>query len=123
MLPCTCGGQYYAILRTAYRKPRRRRRTEERSRKAQSFLSVCGNNAITNRVRVFILGILRFLEPIIYPFISPFINKFWTKKAVKETSGTSDQNVSENSHLTCKTESNGDATANGTTIAADKKTD
>nr|XP_043868497.1 UPF0729 protein C18orf32 homolog [Solea senegalensis] len=65
----------------------------------------------------------RFLEPIIYPFISPFINKFWTKKAVKETSGTSDQNVSENSHLTCKTESNGDATANGTTIAADKKTD
>uniref|UniRef100_A0A3Q3FT11 Chromosome 18 open reading frame 32 n=1 Tax=Labrus bergylta TaxID=56723 RepID=A0A3Q3FT11_9LABR len=54
----------------------------------------------------------RFLEPILYPFISPIMNMFWTKKAVQET-GTSDQ----------KPESNGVATANGDTIAADKKTD
>ncbi|XP_019937986.2 UPF0729 protein C18orf32 homolog [Paralichthys olivaceus] len=64
----------------------------------------------------------RFLEPILYPFISPIINTFWTKKAVQET-GTSDQKVSENSNGTIKAESNGDATANGSTIAADKKTD
>ncbi|XP_034458253.1 UPF0729 protein C18orf32 homolog [Hippoglossus hippoglossus] len=64
----------------------------------------------------------RFLEPILYPFISPIINTFWTKKAVQET-GMSDQKVSENSNGTIKAESNGDATANGSTIAADKKTD
>uniref|UniRef100_A0A3Q3VRI5 Uncharacterized protein n=1 Tax=Mola mola TaxID=94237 RepID=A0A3Q3VRI5_MOLML len=54
----------------------------------------------------------RFLEPFLYPIISPIINTFWTKKAVQET-GTSDQ----------KAESNGEATANGSTVAADKKTD
>ncbi|XP_051268112.1 UPF0729 protein C18orf32 homolog [Dicentrarchus labrax] len=64
----------------------------------------------------------RFLEPFLYPFISPIINTFWTKKAVQET-GTSDQKVSEKSNGTLKTESNGAATANGSTIAADKKTD
>ncbi|KAF3701951.1 UPF0729 protein C18orf32 -like protein [Channa argus] len=60
----------------------------------------------------------RFLEPIIYPFISPIINKFWTKKAVQET-GTSDQK----SNGTCKPERNKEVTANGSTIATDKKTD
>ncbi|GAA6230051.1 UPF0729 protein C18orf32 homolog isoform X1 [Lates japonicus] len=66
----------------------------------------------------------RFLEPILYPFISPIINTFWTKKAVQET-GTNDQKVSEKSNGTYKPESNGEATANGSTIAAaaDKKTD
>ncbi|XP_068560812.1 UPF0729 protein C18orf32 homolog isoform X2 [Cebidichthys violaceus] len=54
----------------------------------------------------------RFLEPFLYPFISPIINTFWTKKAVQETAA-SDQ----------KPENNGEATANGSTIAADKKTD
>ncbi|XP_069026835.1 UPF0729 protein C18orf32 homolog [Embiotoca jacksoni] len=64
----------------------------------------------------------RFLEPFLYPFISPLINTFWTKKAVQET-GTSDQKVTEKSNGTCKPESNSEATANGSTIAADKKTD
>ncbi|XP_022059288.1 UPF0729 protein C18orf32 homolog [Amphiprion ocellaris] len=64
----------------------------------------------------------RFLEPILYPVISPIINTFWTKKAVQET-GTNDQKVSEKSNGTYKPESNGVATANGSTIAADKKTD
>ncbi|XP_059213814.1 UPF0729 protein C18orf32 homolog [Centropristis striata] len=64
----------------------------------------------------------RFLEPFIYPIISPFINTFWTKKAVQE-SGTTDQKVSEQSNGTHKPESNGEVTANGATIAADKKTD
>ncbi|KAM4528312.1 UPF0729 protein C18orf32 homolog [Odontesthes bonariensis] len=64
----------------------------------------------------------RFLEPIIYPIISPFINTFWTKKAVQNTD-TSDQKVSEKSNGTCKSESNGETTANGSTTAADKKTD
>uniref|UniRef100_A0A3Q1B8B3 CR032 protein n=3 Tax=Pomacentridae TaxID=30863 RepID=A0A3Q1B8B3_AMPOC len=74
----------------------------------------------------------RFLEPILYPVISPIINTFWTKKAVQET-GTNDQKVSEKSNGTYKVrnfcshifqpESNGVATANGSTIAADKKTD
>ncbi|CAN9504295.1 unnamed protein product [Ophioblennius macclurei] len=64
----------------------------------------------------------RFLEPFIYPVISPIINTFWTKKAVQET-GTGDQNVSEKSNGTCKPASNGEVTANGSTIAADKKTD
>ncbi|AWP15390.1 putative UPF0729 protein C18orf32 -like isoform 5 [Scophthalmus maximus] len=64
----------------------------------------------------------RFLEPIVYPFISPFINKFWTKKAVQET-GTSDQKVSEKSNGTCKDEGKCDTTSNGSTVAADKKTD
>ncbi|XP_026212051.1 UPF0729 protein C18orf32 homolog [Anabas testudineus] len=64
----------------------------------------------------------RFLEPFIYPFISPIINTFWTKKAVQETN-TSNQKSSENSNGTCKPETNGEATANGSTISADKKTD
>ncbi|XP_042251585.1 UPF0729 protein C18orf32 homolog [Thunnus maccoyii] len=64
----------------------------------------------------------RFLEPFLYPFISPIINTFWTKKAVQET-GASDQKVSEKCNGTDKPESNGEATANGSTIAADKKTD
>ncbi|XP_068430619.1 UPF0729 protein C18orf32 homolog [Clinocottus analis] len=64
----------------------------------------------------------RFLEPYLYPFISPIINIFWTKKAVQETA-SSDQKVIEQSNGTCKPESNGDATANGSTVAADKKTD
>ncbi|XP_034564933.1 UPF0729 protein C18orf32 homolog [Notolabrus celidotus] len=64
----------------------------------------------------------RFLEPILYPFISPIINTFWTKKAVQET-GTTDQKATETKNGTCKPESNGVATANGSTIAADKKTD
>ncbi|KAM6902090.1 UPF0729 protein C18orf32 homolog [Xenentodon cancila] len=64
----------------------------------------------------------RFLEPIIYPIISPIISIFWTKKAVQDT-GTSDQKVSANSNGVCKLESNHETTANGSTIAADKKTD
>ncbi|XP_026153936.1 UPF0729 protein C18orf32 homolog [Mastacembelus armatus] len=64
----------------------------------------------------------RFLEPIIYPFISPIINTFWTKKAVQE-SGSSDQKVNEKSNGTHQPGSNGVATANGSTIAEDKKTD
>ncbi|KAG7237021.1 hypothetical protein INR49_025843 [Caranx melampygus] len=64
----------------------------------------------------------RFLEPIIYPFISPIINTFWTKKAVQGTD-TSDPKTSEKSNGTHKPESNGEATANGSTIAGDKKTD
>ncbi|XP_010787511.1 UPF0729 protein C18orf32 homolog [Notothenia coriiceps] len=64
----------------------------------------------------------RFLEPYIYPFISPIINKFWPKKAVQEKA-TIDQQVTNNSNGTQKPESNGEATANGSTIAADKKTD
>uniref|UniRef100_A0A8C2XHH2 CR032 protein n=1 Tax=Cyclopterus lumpus TaxID=8103 RepID=A0A8C2XHH2_CYCLU len=80
----------------------------------------------------------RFLEPFIYPFISPIINRFWTKKAVQETA-TSDQKVSEKSNglylvdnnsifkdipsHVFQPESNSEATANGSTIAADKKTD
>ncbi|XP_030292342.1 UPF0729 protein C18orf32 homolog [Sparus aurata] len=62
----------------------------------------------------------RFLEPYLYPFISPIINIFWTKKAVQETG---DQKASEKSNGTCKAESNGEVTANGSAIAADKKTD
>lgn len=46
------------------------------------------------------------------------MNKFWTKKAVQET-GTNDQK----SNGTCKPERNNEVTANGSTIAADKKTD
>ncbi|XP_072227755.1 UPF0729 protein C18orf32 homolog [Leuresthes tenuis] len=64
----------------------------------------------------------RFLEPILYPIISPFINTFWTKKAVQNTD-TSDQKVGEKSNGTCNSESNGEATANGSAMAADKKTD
>uniref|UniRef100_A0A669EAT7 Chromosome 18 open reading frame 32 n=2 Tax=Oreochromis TaxID=8139 RepID=A0A669EAT7_ORENI len=70
----------------------------------------------------------RFLEPYLYPFISPIINIFWSKKAVQETS-TNDQKVSEKSNGTCKVSKwiifviNGEATANGSTIATDKKTD
>ncbi|XP_034752801.1 UPF0729 protein C18orf32 homolog [Etheostoma cragini] len=64
----------------------------------------------------------RFLEPFLYPFISPIINTFWTKKAVQET-GPTDQKVSEKSNGTCMPESNGEATANGSLIAEDKKTD
>ncbi|XP_038130840.1 UPF0729 protein C18orf32 homolog [Cyprinodon tularosa] len=63
----------------------------------------------------------RFLEPIIYPVISPFINAIWGKKAVTDT-GT-DQKGSEKTNGTCKPESNGEATANGATIASDKKAD
>ncbi|XP_038589651.1 UPF0729 protein C18orf32 homolog [Micropterus salmoides] len=64
----------------------------------------------------------RFLEPFLYPFISPIINTFWTKKAVQET-GATDQKVSEKSNGTSKSEMNGEATANGSALAADKKTD
>nr|XP_046230383.1 UPF0729 protein C18orf32 homolog [Scatophagus argus]XP_046230384.1 UPF0729 protein C18orf32 homolog [Scatophagus argus] len=64
----------------------------------------------------------RFLEPFLYPVISPIINTFWTKKAVQETA-TGDQKVSDKSNGNCKAESNGEATANGSTVAADKKTD
>ncbi|PWA26502.1 UPF0729 protein C18orf32 homolog [Gambusia affinis] len=63
----------------------------------------------------------RFLEPIIYPVISPFIHAFWNKKAVTDTN--TDQKGSENSNGTYKPQSNGEVTANGATIAADKKTD
>ncbi|KAM3873750.1 UPF0729 protein C18orf32 homolog [Diretmus argenteus] len=63
----------------------------------------------------------RFLEPILYPFISPFMNMFW-KKAVQET-GAGDLKASEKSNETCKPETNGEATANGSTTVADKKTD
>ncbi|XP_012724438.1 UPF0729 protein C18orf32 homolog [Fundulus heteroclitus] len=63
----------------------------------------------------------RFLEPIIYPVISPFINAIWGNKAVTNTS--TDQKASETSNGTHKLESNGEATANGATIAADKKAD
>ncbi|XP_029300006.1 UPF0729 protein C18orf32 homolog [Cottoperca gobio] len=63
----------------------------------------------------------RFLEPFLYPFISPIINTFWTKKAVQETAAT-DQKVIDDSNGT-KPESNGEATSNGSTIVADKKTD
>ncbi|XP_008324297.2 UPF0729 protein C18orf32 homolog [Cynoglossus semilaevis] len=63
----------------------------------------------------------RFLEPIIYPFIAPFINTFWNKKPVTEASDTSDQKLGENG--ICKSENNGDVTANGATLTADKKTD
>ncbi|XP_053726987.1 UPF0729 protein C18orf32 homolog [Synchiropus splendidus] len=61
----------------------------------------------------------RFLEPIIYPFISPFINTFWTKKAVQE----SDTNESGKSNGIQKSELNGAATANGSTIEGNKKMD
>ncbi|XP_051907264.1 UPF0729 protein C18orf32 homolog [Hippocampus zosterae] len=65
----------------------------------------------------------RFLEPILYPFISPIINTFWTKKAVQESS-TGDTAVSENCNGTSKElNHNGDITANGSTVAGDKKTD
>ncbi|XP_041826143.1 UPF0729 protein C18orf32 homolog [Melanotaenia boesemani] len=64
----------------------------------------------------------RFLEPILYPFISPFINTFWNKKAVQNTD-TGGQNVSDKSNGTYKPQNNSEATANGSTIAADKKTD
>ncbi|XP_054612420.1 UPF0729 protein C18orf32 homolog [Dunckerocampus dactyliophorus] len=65
----------------------------------------------------------RFLEPILYPFISPFINTFWTKEAVQE-SGTGDPIVSEKCNGTSKVlEHNGEATVNGSTLLADKKTD
>nr|XP_057910780.1 UPF0729 protein C18orf32 homolog [Doryrhamphus excisus] len=64
----------------------------------------------------------RFLEPILYPFISPLINTFWTKKAVQE-SGTGDPLVNEKYKGTSKLEHNGEATLNGSTLLADKKTD
>ncbi|KAL6096779.1 uncharacterized protein ACO6RY_06019 [Pungitius sinensis] len=64
----------------------------------------------------------RFLEPYLYPFISPIINLFWTKKAVLETA-TSDQKVSDKKNGNYTPESNGEASANGSTIVADKKTD
>ncbi|MEQ2276944.1 hypothetical protein XENORESO_015411 [Xenotaenia resolanae] len=63
----------------------------------------------------------RFLEPIIYPVISPFINAFWNKKAVTDTSNP--QKGAEKSNGTYKAENNGEGTANGVTIAADKKVD
>ncbi|XP_034047676.1 UPF0729 protein C18orf32 homolog [Thalassophryne amazonica] len=64
----------------------------------------------------------RFLEPIIYPFISPIISRFWTKKAVQET-GSDGQKVTEKCNGTCKPESNGLVTTDGSSTAADKKTD
>ncbi|XP_059894231.1 UPF0729 protein C18orf32 homolog isoform X1 [Gadus macrocephalus] len=64
----------------------------------------------------------RFIEPIIYPFIAPFINKFWTKKAVQEPALDNAKNA-DMSNGTSTPQSNGEATANGTTTVADKKTD
>ncbi|XP_061656442.1 UPF0729 protein C18orf32 homolog [Syngnathoides biaculeatus] len=65
----------------------------------------------------------RFLEPFIYPFISPFINTFWPKKAVQE-SGTGDPAMGERCNKASKgLEHNGEVTANGSTVAGDKKTD
>ncbi|XP_056146650.1 UPF0729 protein C18orf32 homolog [Lampris incognitus] len=64
----------------------------------------------------------RFLEPILYPFISPIMNKFWTKKAVQET-GTGEQKAVPQSNGSCKPESNGEATTNGSITGVDKKTD
>ncbi|XP_061654915.1 UPF0729 protein C18orf32 homolog [Phyllopteryx taeniolatus] len=65
----------------------------------------------------------RFLEPFIYPFISPFINTFWTKKAVHE-SATGDPAMGERCNRTSKElDHNVEVTANGSTVAGDKKTD
>ncbi|XP_029371264.1 UPF0729 protein C18orf32 homolog [Echeneis naucrates] len=64
----------------------------------------------------------RFLEPIIHPFISPIIDRFWTKKAVMEP-GNSNQKVNETSNGSYKPGDNSEVTTNGSTTAADKKTD
>ncbi|KAM9794539.1 UPF0729 protein C18orf32 homolog [Syngnathus typhle] len=60
----------------------------------------------------------RFLEPILYPFISPIINTFWTKKAVQESGSKEKCNGTSK-----EPEHNGEVTANGSTVASDKKTD